>query len=124
MNNKEILNDNKTNILPCPFCGYNHISFLTDEYDNPVYPWYSQCQMCGAGAKHGKTLEDAVKEWNRRVNQPTKHGYWIDNNAIGYKWAFICSECGYVNGSPFNDRLEECPNCKTKMDGDDSNALN
>lgn len=59
---------NKANILPCPFCGYNHISFLMDEYDNPVYPWYSQCQMCGAGAKRGKTLEDAVKEWNKRAN--------------------------------------------------------
>ena len=60
---------------------------------------------------------------NNSFNQ-LKHGHWIDNNTTGYKWAFICLECGYVNGYLFEDRLEECPNCKTKMDGDDSNALN
>ena len=54
---------------------------------------------------------------NNSFTKPTKHGYWIDNNATGYKWAFVCSECGYIDGYPFEDRLEKCPNCKAKMDG-------
>lgn len=53
---------------------------------------------------------------------PVVHGRWIDNELDGYKWAFICSKCGYVDGYPFNSRHNYCPNCGTKMDGGDSNA--
>ena len=42
--------------------------------------------------------------------------HWIDNNLPGYKWCFICSSCGYVDGFPFNDRLPQCPCCKATMD--------
>lgn len=44
------------------------------------------------------------------------HGYWIDNGANGYKWAFICSRCGYVDGHPFDDRHNFCPSCGARMD--------
>lgn len=46
------------------------------------------------------------------------HGRWIDNGSNGYKWAFICSGCGYIDGHPFDDRHNFCPNCGARMDGD------
>lgn len=45
-----------------------------------------------------------------------RHGRWIDNGADGYEWAFVCSRCGYVDGHPFDDRHNFCPNCGAKMD--------
>ena len=47
---------------------------------------------------------------------PVVHGRWIDNGANGYKWAFVCSMCGYVDGHPFDNRHNFCPNCGAKMD--------
>ena len=44
------------------------------------------------------------------------HGRWVDNGACGYKWAFSCSKCGYIDGYRFNDRHNYCPNCGAKMD--------
>ena len=46
---------------------------------------------------------------------PVVHGRWIDNGACGYKWAFSCSKCGYIDGYPFNDRHNYCPNCGARM---------
>ena len=46
-----------------------------------------------------------------------RHGRWISNELGGYKWAYYCSECGFVDGYPFNDRHKYCPNCGAKMDG-------
>lgn len=46
---------------------------------------------------------------------PVKHGQWIDNGANGYKWAFVCSLCGYVDGHPFDNRHNFCPNCGARM---------
>lgn len=51
---------------------------------------------------------------------PVMHGQWIDNGANGYKWAFVCSLCGYVDGHPFDNRHNFCPNCGAKMDGGDN----
>lgn len=47
---------------------------------------------------------------------PVTHGRWISKNHHGYEWIFVCSNCGYVDGYPFNDRLNYCPNCFAKMD--------
>lgn len=47
---------------------------------------------------------------------PVVHGRWINNEANGYKWAFVCSLCGYVDGHPFDNRHNFCPNCGAKMD--------
>ena len=45
------------------------------------------------------------------------HAEHIKGNGLtGYKWCFICSSCGYVDGFPFNDRLPQCPCCKATMD--------
>ena len=42
----------------------------------------------------------------------------MKGNAEEYEWTFVCSECGYIDGYPFNDRHNYCPNCGAKMDGD------
>lgn len=47
-----------------------------------------------------------------------KHGEWISNDLGGYKWTFHCSLCGFVDGYPFNDRFQYCPNCGAKMAND------
>lgn len=47
---------------------------------------------------------------------PVTHGRWISKNPHGYEWTFVCSNCGYVDGFPFNDRHNYCPNCGAKMD--------
>ena len=49
---------------------------------------------------------------------PVVHGRWIDNKSHGYEWAFNCSECGYIDGYPFEDRHKYCPNCGARMDGE------
>lgn len=54
---------------------------------------------------------------------PVVHGHWIDNGANGYKWAFICSRCGYVDGHPFDDRHNFCPSCGAIMDGGKNDAV-
>lgn len=47
---------------------------------------------------------------------PVTHGRWISKNPHGYEWTFVCSNCGYVDGFPFNDRYNYCPNCGARMD--------
>lgn len=47
---------------------------------------------------------------------PVVHGRWISKNHHGYEWIFVCSNCGYIDGYPFNDRSNYCPNCGAKMD--------
>lgn len=47
---------------------------------------------------------------------PVVHGRWISKNPHGYEWTFVCSNCDYIDGHPFNDRHHYCPNCGAKMD--------
>lgn len=47
---------------------------------------------------------------------PVVHGRWISKNDHGYEWVFVCSNCDYVDGYPFNERPNYCPNCGAKMD--------
>lgn len=55
---------------------------------------------------------------------PVVHGRWISKNHHGYEWVFVCSNCGYIDGYPFNDRSNYCPNCGAKMDGGIEKWLN
>lgn len=56
--------------------------------------------------------------------KPCVHARWISKNHHGYKWVFVCSNCGYIDGYPFNDRLNYCPNCFAKMDeSEDKNEI-
>ena len=65
------------------------------------------------------TAEDCVISVNRMPLAdvaPAVHGKWLDNERNGYGWAFLCSNCGWVDGFPFNDRYKYCPHCGAKMD--------
>lgn len=55
---------------------------------------------------------------------PVVHGRWISKNHHGYERVFVCSNCGYIDGYPFNDRSNYCPNCGAKMDGGIEKWLN
>ena len=48
--------------------------------------------------------------------KPVVHAHWISKNHHGYEWIFVCSNCDYIDGYPFNDRSNYCPNCGAKMD--------
>lgn len=50
---------------------------------------------------------------------PVVKGRWVSKNTHGYDWVFVCSNCGYVDGYPFNDRHNFCPNCGAKMRQED-----
>lgn len=49
--------------------------------------------------------------------RPVVRGKW-ESHGEGFKWVYICSACGYVDGYPLNDRMNFCPNCGAWMDGD------
>lgn len=49
--------------------------------------------------------------------QEVRHAEWTSNELGGYKWAYYCSECGWIDGYPFNDRYKYCPHCGAKMKG-------
>lgn len=34
----------------------------------------------------------------------------------GYAHAYFCSNCGWLDGYPIEDRFNYCPNCGAKMD--------
>ena len=45
-----------------------------------------------------------------------RHGRWVSNKLDGYKLAYYCSECSWIDGYPFNNRHKYCPHCGAKMD--------
>ena len=82
--------------------------------------------MIGIGTSSIIAIYMGKGENNRKALQMTptadvqevRHGKWISNDLGGYKWAYYCSECGWVDGYPFNDRHKYCPHCGAKMDGE------
>lgn len=94
------------------------ISHLNDEIegcgDCDVYS-----QPVVYGTYLGLTYARSVFETAETADvQEVRHGRWISNDLGGYKWAYYCSECGWVDGYPFNDRHKYCPHCGAKMDGE------
>ena len=61
-------------------------------------------------------FETAILKIQAADVAPVVHGRWISKNPHGYEWTFVCSNCDYVDGYPFNDRHNYCPNCGAKMD--------
>lgn len=55
-----------TDLKPCPFCGCSDVG----AYEN-----YSMCavevvcQECNAIVRSYRNLDDAIRKWNRRVNE-------------------------------------------------------
>lgn len=47
---------------------------------------------------------------------PVIHARWIDNGRGGYAHAYFCSNCGWLDGYPIEDRFNYCPCCGAKMD--------
>lgn len=74
----------------------------------------------GATAENGwykeQDIYSAIEEAPTIEAKPVVHGRWISKNPHGYEWIFVCSNCDYVDGYPFNDRHNYCPNCGAKMD--------
>ena len=66
-------------------------------------------------------IEEAIKNAPTIEAKPVVHGRWISKNAHGYEWVFVCSNCDYIDGYPFNDRSNYCPNCGAKMDEKENN---
>lgn len=86
------------------------------------------CKVCGhwfVKIKPQEELCDKCESALYRLSDyvaPVVHGRWISKNPHGYEWTFVCSNCGYVDGYPFNDRHNYCPNCGAKMDGGNQNV--
>ena len=64
-------------------------------------------------------LEAAINGIPAADVAPVRHGRWISKNPHGYEWTFVCSNCGYVDGYPFNDRHNYCPNCGANMESEE-----
>lgn len=81
--------------------------------------------MNDAPEQVGYSREDAadcIRYMDSADVVPVRHGYWISKNPHGYEWIFVCSNCDYIDGYPFNDRSNYCPNCGAKMDGGINNG--
>ena len=73
-----------------------------------------RCRACGTG-----DAIDMIEDAPAADVAPVVHGRWISKNPHGYEWTFVCSNCGYVDGYPFNDRHNYCPNCGANMESEE-----
>ena len=72
--------------------------------------------LVGTCTSDNEYLSDRLKKAPTIEAKPVVHGRWISKNPHGYEWVFVCSNCDYIDGYPFNDRSNYCPNCGAKMD--------
>ena len=59
-----------TKLLPCPFCDGKARFIPRSKSSDPIdhYHWaYVECDECSASTCFGKTDEEAIAAWNRRV---------------------------------------------------------
>ena len=80
------------------------------------YGDYGQCYNSGFSRDNIKSTINAIPPFDVA---PVVKGRWVSKNTHGYDWVFVCSNCGYVDGYPFNDRHNFCPNCGAKMEQED-----
>jgi Lar family restriction alleviation protein len=52
-------------LKPCPFCGGRKIELVEPDYF--FGSWFCECTACRQAIAAGKTLEKAMKKWNRRA---------------------------------------------------------
>ena len=71
---------------------------------------------CGDAIISIRDVRKAIAQAKTADVQGVRRGRWISNDLGGYKWAYYCSECGWVDGYQFNDRHKYCPHCGAKMD--------
>lgn len=69
-------------LKPCPFCGNEKIEILTDNEINGLddfnsnyneHPYFLACcstyvNDCGATGGEGKSVQEAIDKWNKRVD--------------------------------------------------------
>ena len=79
---------------------------------------YSPINGCGEG--HYSGVADCIGEEIEDIPPadvaPVIHARWIDNGRGGYAHAYFCSNCGWLDGYPIEDRFNYCPNCGAIMD--------
>lgn len=79
---------------------------------------YSPINGCGEG--HYSGVADCIGEEIEDIPPadvaPVILARWIDNGRGGYAHAYFCSNCGWIDGYPIEDRHKYCPNCGAKMD--------
>ena len=85
-----------------------------DVFDD--YGDYGDCYNSGFSRDNIKSTINAIPPFDVA---PVVKGRWVSKNTHGYDWVFVCSNCGYVDGYPFNDRHNFCPNCGAKMEQED-----
>lgn len=63
-------------------------------------------------------IKDIIRHIPATDVAPVKHGYWIKIE----NYAFKCTSCGkmYWESEGYAARTHFCPNCGTRMDGDDN----
>lgn len=62
------MSDEVTQLKPCPFCG-GKAEVLINEYSDSNKEYLVACAECdGMVERWRKTEEEAVAQWNRRVN--------------------------------------------------------
>ena len=94
-------------LLSCPFCG--HKNFEWDEIVGEENLHWFTCMECGASISSGLTVEEVIKNWNRRTHTH-KNSHSIlracpccgsnnieKMNADMWYW-FKCKECGCESG--------------------------
>lgn len=119
------------NLLPCPFCGYNGVSWHYYDKELCDSKFAAFCHNCGAHGPFSKTPDEAMIEWNRRAEdhirkvtkkiepeQCAKNAHWITdtfhgNDVMSGGSMVICSEC---NKGKYNGPTKFCPNCGAKME--------
>lgn len=95
---------------------------VEERYCNPCKAEKKDHNGCWCRACWVDDMLDEVECFQPSDVAPVVHGLWISKNPHGYEWTFVCSNCGYVDGYPFNDRHNYCPNCGAKMYGGDNDA--
>ena len=59
----------------CPFCGSEELDFCRT---NRNAAWV-RCTQCGAESESGRTRQQAIGNWNRRVNSPGAARFVFDD---------------------------------------------
>lgn len=122
-----------SNILNCPFCGSDNVSFTPDEEQHDeieTITGFIWCHGCNFSSDSFWSEEKAVEKWNRR-DAPTVdavavvHGSWCCVRKSPEEWK--CSRCSAYMPSRKN-WLEPfpnyCSNCGADMRTNESTTHN